>query len=373
MSVLALKDKLRALLGASAMFALVFQGINGLIQVEAFFTLRGAEYLAFSSAYLAGTVVSLLVVLNFENLILAGQWTRSVRGYFAGSWLLGLSASVASWALHSTVPSFVAFCCFGVCSRLLFAWANQARPAPAGPLCAGGAVLASCLLGDLNLVMVVAMLAFPVAVWRAQGPAPLADSGFWAVLRYSASAFARYLPHTLSGLAIGYLDRFVALNIVGGTAAEGYLRTVQVCSWAAFLAYPVVFQARSRVLQAGRLEAPLLGRSVSLLSAAIVGATTIILMVAWISHRMPPLSAPVLALVLLAIVCSQSYQVVSTLNFVGNRFGTVNRITLSSAAVVVVLAFTVVPIWKTAEALSLVLFAGWFVQLGLTTAVLRRY
>jgi hypothetical protein len=367
-----MKDKLLVQLRRPTMFALVFQGINGLIQVEAFFALRGAAYLAFSVAYLAGTVLSLLVVLNFENLILAGQWTRSVRGYLAGNWLLGMSASVASWALQSTVPSFVAFCCFGVCSRLFLAWANQARPAPAGPLCAGGAVLASCLLGDLNLVLVVAMLAFPVAAWRAQRPAALADSGFWAVLRNSAGAFARYLPHTLSGLAVGYLDRYVALDIVGGTAAEGYLRTVQVCSWAAFVAYPVVFQARSRVLQAGRLEGPLLGRSVSLLAAAITGATAIILLVAWIGHRMPPLSAPVLVLVLMAIVCSQSYQVVSTLNFVGNRFGTVNRITLSSAAVVVVLAFTVVPTWKTAESLSLVLFAGWFVQLGLTTAVLRR-
>jgi hypothetical protein len=70
-------------------------------------------------------------------------------------------------------------------------------------------------------------------------------------------------------------------------------------------------------------------------------------------------------------MCSQGYQVVSTLNFVGDRFGTVNLVTLSSAAVVVLVAFTVVPIWKTAEALAIVLFAGWFVQLCLTTAVLR--
>lgn len=372
MSFLVLKVKLLTVLGSSAMFALVFQGINGLIQVEAFFFLRGVDYLAFSAAYLTGTVLSLLAALNFENQILAGKGTRSVRAYFVASWFMGLSASLASWALNYTVPSFVAFCCFGLCSRLFLAWANQARPSTCGLLCAGASVLASCLLGDLNLVMVVAMLAFPLAGWRAQGPAVPADGGFWVILRSSGHAFLRYLPHTLCGLAIGYMDRFMALNIVGGLVSEGYLRTVQVCSWAAFLSYPVVFHARSRVLQAGHLKGGQAVRSILLLAAVISSCTALILMVAWFSHRMPPISAPVLVLVLLATVCSQSYQVVSTLNFVSSRFGTINRITLSSAVVALILALTLVPAWSSAEALAIVLFAGWFVQLSLTTAVLCR-
>jgi hypothetical protein len=354
------------------MFALVFQGINGLIQVEAFFSLRGADYLAFSAAYLLGTVLSLLLVLNFENLILAGRWSPAVQRYAAAIWTVGLAAALLAVLGQELVPSFVAFCSLGVCFRIFLAWANHARPAPGSLFAAGTLVLASSLAGGLAQVTLAALLAFTLAAWRAQGPVLGKDDGIVAVGKDSLLAFVKYLPHTLSGLVVGYVDRYVALNIVGGSAAEVYLRTVQVCSWAAFVAYPVVFQARGRVLQAGSLRACMALRILGLVAATIAAATAAILAVSYFSGRLPVLLPWVVGMVFMAIVCSQAYQVASSLNFVGERFSTINRITLGSAALVLLLAFGLVPAWKTAEALALVLLSGWCVQFGMTVAVLRR-
>ena len=354
------------------MFALVFQGINGLIQVEAFFALHGPEYLSFSAAYLLGTVLSMLFVMNFENSILAGRWTATVRRYFIAVWLLGLLAAGTALAWRVAVPSFLVFCCFGICSRIFLAWANHARPAATSLLLAAMLVLLASLVSSLAMVMLAAMLAFPLAAWRATGPELAADGGSIPVLRDSLLAFTKYLPHTLSGLAIGYVDRFVALNIVGGAEAELYLRTVQVCSWAAFVAYPVVFQARARVLQQGSLTLASALRTAAFLAGVMIIAGALIVTVAHLTGRMPVLSPFVLTTVFLAIIFSQCYQVASSLNFVNDRFGTVNRITLSSAALVLLLAFTLVPAWKAADALALVLLSGWLLQFSLTAAFLYR-
>lgn len=367
-----MRDRLLSLLHARALFALVFQGINGLIQVEAFFSLRGADYLAFSAAYLLGTVLSLLLVLNFENVVLAGRWTTGVRRYALAAWAVGVAAALVAVVTRAPVPSFVAFCCFGICLRLFLAWANHARPAPPGLVAGGLLVLAACLAGDLSAAMLAAMLAFPLAAWRVEGLVLGRDDGLWQVIRASFLSFAQYLPHTVSGLVVGYVDRYVALNTVGGHEAETYLRTVQVCSWAAFVAYPVVFQARSRVLQAGTLQVGAALRTLGLVAAAMALAVAVILAVSHTTGRMPTLSPWVVLTVFLAIVCSQSYQVASSLNFVGERFATINRITLASAALVLVLAFGLVPAWRTAEALAVVLCSGWCLQFGLTVAVLRR-
>lgn len=367
-----MKARLQSLLRSRVLFALVMQGINGLIQVQAFFSLRGPNYLAFSSAYLLGTLLSLGLVLNFENVVLAGRWTTSVRRYGLALWWVGLAAALAAVIGHAQVPSFVSFCAFGVCFRLFMAWANQARPAPLSLTLAGGLVLLTCLLGNLSQVMLAAMLAFPLAAWRAQGPQAGGDGGLATVLHDSLRAFIRYLPHTLSGMVIGYLDRYVALNIVGGTAAETYLRTVQVGSWAAFLAYPVVFQVRGQVLQAGRLQAATAWRAASLVAASMALAVAALLAMAVATGRMPALSVGVVATVFAALVCSQCYQIASSLNFVGERFGIINRITLASASTVLLLAAALLPFWRTAEVLSLLLFSGWFTQLWLTLLNLRR-
>ena len=376
MMAAAVKEKLLALFGSSAIFALVLQAINGLIQVKAFVALSGADYLSFSAAYLAGSMLAILVALNFENMILGGRWTRSVRHYLAATWLLGMVAALIIWGLRGvesfTALSAVAFCSLNVCSRLFLAWASQARPSSFGPGLAGALVLVSCLLGDLSIVLISALMAFPLVAWRARGPEAQAGTGLRQVLATSTAEFRGYLPHTLSGLAIGYLDRFVALVIVGGVEAESYLRTVQICSWAAFVAYPVVFYSRSRVLKSGKLDVSNVSKSIFLLAAVIAAAVMMILLLSWLTDRMSSVSIFALVLVFLAIVCSQSYQVVSSLNFVNNRFNTVNRITLCSAAVVVALAFTLVPVWKSSEAMATVLLSGWLVQLILTISELRR-
>jgi hypothetical protein len=366
------KHRLLTRLRSPALFALVFQGIMGLVQVEAFVSLQGEVYLAFSAAYLLGTVLSLLLVLNFENMILGGRWTTNVRRYFAAVWVVGLGAALAAVATRAQVPSFVAFCCFGVCFRMFLAWANHAQPAPPSLVAAGGLVLASCLLADLGIVMLSAMLAFPLATWGARAPAAGPDDGLLTITRQSLLAFAKYLPHTLSGLAVGYVDRYVALQVVGGVDAETYLRTVQVCSWAAFLAYPVVFHARAQVLRAGELRIAGATRIVGLVATIIGVAVVFIVALAHGTGRLPVLAPWAVAIVFAAIVCSQGYQVASSLNFVGERFGAINRITLASAATVLLLAFTIVPIWRSAEALALVLLSGWLVQFTLTVIQLQR-
>jgi hypothetical protein len=321
-------------------------------------------------------MLAILVALNFENMILGGRWTRSVRQYLAATWLLGVIAALVTWRMGGAVPftaiSVVAFCSLNVCSRLFLAWASHARPSTFGPGLSGAFVLVSCLLGDLSLVLVAALMAFPLVAWRAPGPAAQACTGFRQVLVKSAAEFLGYLPHTLSGLAIGYLDRFVAISIVGGVEAEGYLRTVQIFSWACFVAYPVVFYLRSRVLNVGKLDASTTSKSIFLLAAAIAGTGLMILLLSYLTDRMPSVSFIALVFVFLAFVCSQSYQVVSPLNFINNRFNTVNRITLASAAVTVALALTLVPTWKSSEAMATVLLSGWLVQLVLTISVLRR-
>jgi hypothetical protein len=364
------------ILHSNAMFALVFQGISGLIQLKAFIAFSGADYLAFSAAYLAGSMLAILVALNFENMILGGRWTRSVRNYVTAIWLLGMIAALITWRMSGTGPhmalSVVVFCSLNVCSRIFLAWASHARPSTFGPSIAAAFVVAICLLGDFSLVLIAALIAFPLVAWRAQGPLAQDGVGLRQVLVTSTAEFLGYLPHTLSGLAIGYLDRFVALSIVGGVEAEGYLRTVQIFSWAAFVAYPVVFYSRSRVLKSEKLNASALFRSVFLLAAVIAAAVLMILIVFWLTGRMTSFSFFALVLVFLAIVCSQSYQMVSPLNFINNRFNTVNRISLSSAAVVTALALTLVPTWRTSEAMSLVLLSGWSVQLVLTVSALQR-
>jgi hypothetical protein len=364
------------ILHSNAMFALVLQGISGLIQVKAFFALSGADYLAFSAAYLAGSMLAILVALNFENMILGGRWTRSVRHYLVATWLLGVVAALITLGQRGAVPftalSVVAFCSLNVSSRLFLAWASQARPSSFGPGLAGTSVLVSCLLGDLSLVLIAALMAFPLLAWGAQGPEAQAGPDLRQLLATSTTEFFSYLPHTLSGLAIGYLDRFVALSIVGGVEAEGYLRTVQICSWAAFVAYPVVFYSRSRVLKSGTLDVTTVSKAIFLLAAVIAATVLMILLLFWLNDRMSSVSIFALVLIFLAIVCSQSYQVVSPLNFVNNRFYTVNRITLCSAAVVVAMAFTLVPAWKSSEAMATVLLSGWLVQLILTISDLRR-
>lgn len=353
-------------------FALVFQGISGLVQVSAFYSLAGQAYLDFTAAFLLGNVLSMAFVLNFENVLLAGVVTRSMRRYFTLVWTVGLVAAITTIGLHEAVPSFVAFCCLGVCLRLFLAWATHARPSPKGLALAVVLTLSACGFGGPTHMVLAAMLAFPLATWGAERPGVTDDKGILAISLDSLSEFARYLPHTISGLVVGYVDRYAALQIVGGSGAESYLRTVQMCSWAAFIIYPVVFQARRQVLRIGRIGAAITIQVIGAVAVALaLVAAAIYLLSHWVDHA-PVLVPGVVILAFLAIMSGQCYQVFSSLNFVGMRFGTINRITLTSAAVAMVLTCFLVPTLRTPESLATVLFSGWFCQVCITVVVLFR-
>lgn len=356
-----------------ALFALTIQGLSGLIQVSAFVSLTGADYLSFSEAFLTGTALSLLLVLNFENEILGGAFSVAMRRYFLFFWVVGIADLLHAGLTHAAAPSFAAFAAWGVCSRMFLAWSSNRLPALAGTTVAGLAGLAALLSGaGLAIVMLVAMAAFPLAALRTEGPPAAPDSAVHTAVVASARAFLAYLPHTLSGMLVTYVDRFVALKIVGGAPAESYLRAVQVCSWAAFLIYPVVFQTRSRLLQQRRLEPAAAMRGGAAIAASLVLGLATVLGALHLAGKAPDAGAMAFALVLAALVCSQSYQVVSSLNFVERRFQTINRITLISAVTVLALGFGLVPVLRTTESLAFVLLAGWLVQLALTLASLRR-
>jgi hypothetical protein len=216
-------DRLAHHLRSPALSALVLQGLSGLIQLSAFITLKGMDYLQFCEAFLVGSVLSLLLVLNLENEILGGAFSVAMRRYFLLFWIAGIMAVLHAVLGQASTPSFVAFACWGVCTRLFLAWSSNRRPGLAGPLLGGVAGLAALMAGvPLTMVMLVAMAAFPLAAWRSQGPSAAPQAAFGAVIWSSARSYVRYLPHTLSGLLVGYVDRFLALKIIGGPEAESY-------------------------------------------------------------------------------------------------------------------------------------------------------
>ena len=147
-----------------ALFALTIQGLSGLIQVSAFVSLKGADYLSFSEAFLTGTALSLLLVLNFENEILGGAFSVAMRRYFLLFWVAGIADLLHAGVARDAAPSFVAFAAWGVCSRMFLAWSSNRLPTLAGPAAGGLAGLAALLSGaGLVPVMLVSMAAFPLA------------------------------------------------------------------------------------------------------------------------------------------------------------------------------------------------------------------
>lgn len=346
-----------------SLLALALQVLSGLIQVAAFIGLQGDEYLAFSQGFILGSAAASVAVLNFENSLLKGEFSRVVWRYFALLWLVGTFSLLATLAFGGRSPHLVTFFCWAVCLRLFLAWSNAAR---AHLLIVTGAVAlgaAATLLRSPAAVMLVGLLAMP-ALAAGKGCLRTLDSGsFRSVAGRSLSAFLRYLPHTVSGLALAYFDRFLALNVVGGERAETYLRTVQVCSWAAFLCFPVVFELRRRVLRKAELRPRDVVVHLSWLALALAGSALAILAVLSLTGNLPVLSWLVLAVVFLGILCSQGYQVLAAVNFVRERFSRINKITICSAALSIVVGIVLVGVWPTGLSLAVALLAGWAAQI----------
>lgn len=354
------------------LFALCLQGFAGLIQVTAFVRLHGSDYLDFSQAFLIGNVIAMLAVLNFENALLAGRFSRSVLGYFVGLWSIGFASLAFTLLRGGEIPSVVAFASWGVCLRLFLAWASGNTPRLAPILVAGASGVGAALSGNPALVMLVGMLAMALIGGMGGGLRAPADQGLGPVALGSARAYLRYLPHTIAGLAVGYLDRFVALGVVGGAPAEAYLRTVQVCAWGAFLCFPVVFELRSRALAAGAVTPIRAGAILGMLSGILALAVALILGALAVTGESFALDPWVLLAVFAGIALSQYYQVISTLNFVGDRFSTINRITLASAAIVLVAGLPLVFTAPGGLSLALMFLAGWVVQAIATSLSLVR-
>lgn len=357
---------------SSSLYALVFQGIGGLIQVTAFLFFHGHEYLEFSRAFLEGTILSIILVLNFENIILGGQYSVSISKYFLFFWALGISTIAAVMILGSSVANFVVFCCWGVCCRIFLAWAATQPGKPFRLFLSALLVIPACLAGNLNGVMALGLLAMPLAAPSILLVSQRTDRGVRAEIWRSAGAFFRYLPHTASGLLLGYFDRYMALNVVGGMAAELYLRTVQICSWAAFICYPIVFAFRNRALRQGEQSLRNAFSMLLVLSAGLAASIGAILMVLRLIGRAPAVSAVLLSLCFLATVFSQFYQIASILNFVREKFSSINRITLLSGSVSLAIGFLIVKNYQSAIALAAMLLAGWFTQVVLTLHSLRK-
>jgi hypothetical protein len=353
-----------------ALFALGFQGVNGLIQISGFFALEGQPYLAFSEAFVVGNVIGIFLLMNYENIILAGNFTRSIRQYAAAAWVVGVVAAAIAVFQGSASPGAISFAAWTICIRVALAWANFNRPKPAALVIWVVLVGLAVLFGTPSQVILTCLLFLPLAASGLFFGEIAADEGFGPRLLHSARAFLKYLPHTICGIALAYLDRFLALSSVPDDLAELYLRTVQVCSWAAFVAFPVVFHLRSSMLKAGVLTPR---KALSILGAetvTMVLAVSSILGVLWSLGRGNDTAWIPLAMVLAAIIFSQYYQIVSTLNFVLERFGTINRITLTSAASAAAVGLIGVWLYPRAETLALMLLTGWLLQSILTTRAL---
>lgn len=365
-------DKAVGVWNSSALYALVFQGVGGLIQVMAFLLLHGKDYLGFSRAFLEGTVLSTFLVLNFENTILGGKFSASVSKYFVFFWMLGMAAVVIGAVLGEKIPNFLVFCCWGVCCRIFLSWAASRPTAPARLFSAGLLVIVACVASDLNCVMAVSLLAMSIAGPEIFRIGRSMDGALLVEIRCSAAAFVRYLPHTVSGLMLGYFDRYLALNVVGGSQAELYLRTVQICSWAAFTCYPIVFAFRNRILASGEQSLRNAFSTLLILSAVMAASIGMILIVLSFFEQAPAMSAFLLLFCFLATIFSQFYQVASILNFVREKFLAINRITLLSGCVSLAIGVWGVMRYQTAITLAVMFMAGWFTQVVLTVYSLKK-
>lgn len=355
-----------------ALFALVFQGINGLIQVSAFFFLHGQNYLDLSESLLFGTVLSLVCTFNFENIILRGSFSNSIYLYFIVFWLVGLLGAVFGILQGKLFPYFFVFCCWGVCVRIFLAWAVTARPSLLRLALAALLVGGVCLIGNLNFVIISCFVALPLAALPKSGIESAADSGLWRTIYASFSDFTKYLPHTISGLVIGYLDRYVAINVVGGAGGETYLRIVQVCSWAAFLSYPVIFWLRNDLIKVNSLSCRRGCFLFMVVLCVMLAAVCVILVIMFLLSKVPITTLYPFLIVFTAIVFSQYYQVVSSLNFVQEQFSVINIITLLSGIVSITLAYFLIPLYPTTLSLAIMFLMGWLVQSSLTILSLIR-
>lgn len=363
--------RLRAITSSPLLCFLCVQGSAGVIQLAAFFHLEGRSYLNFSASFVTGTIIGSVLSLNLEADILAGRARASAVRYLAFVWLIGLAGLARDYLIGQPAPGLIFFACWALCLRLYLALSAGCRWSPWGPCVAGLAVVSAFALGSIFLVSLVALLGFPIMTmsardWRVDKHARMA-----ADILTSVRDFSRFLPHTISGFIFGYLDRYAALHFLSPDSGESYLRNLQICAWASFLAYPFLYQARASFAREGKILAGALASRVGLLAALLAVSVSAIATAMVVAGKGDHLSLSILIFVFAATMMSQVYQMVSILNFVHKRFATVNMITIISAASTVAVAAVVLSLARRPEAVALVLLWGWSLQALMTVAIIR--
>lgn len=357
-----------AFAASPVVFVFFSQFLIGTLQVKAFFSYTGDEYLTFSSAYLGGSILAILLSLNAENEILGGDWNSAFNKYLNASWMLGVLAVGTTIVTNAEIPNLFAFAFLQVSIRIFVAWANSALPSPVVLILAGIAVsLAAWLLALPGLILVIfAALVVAKASGRGVNVIPVVREGH--ALYMSFRAFLAYLPHTLSGIVIGNFDRFLALSFVGGASAELYLRTLQIFAWATFILYPFLFFVRRQVILRNQLRNANEALQIfAIFLISIISIFFILIYLISLSNYPIELNYFVMLTLLLAMACSQSYQVISILIFIRKDFGVINRITLTSCFIGATISVVLVWLYASPVSLAAGLLAGWASQLAMAT------
>ena len=360
-------------LESSLWFAFLIQGLSGVVQIKGYIALRGLDYLNYQSAFTNGAVAAMFIVLNLENLILGGHAARSAVLICRGYQVVGMVSCVFDAIAGSAVPNPLSFCCWFASTRLCLALGAR-QPANFGLVCTLGLLVAAgSLFFTLPWLLFGAFVATLIAGWSTQlRLLALQDQGVRDVIKLSAFSFTRFLPHTVAGLFIGFLDRYLALYFVDGQVGEQYLRALQLCGMSAFLIYPFVYHERNKLLKASTSVdfIYLAGLALKTL-AALALAMAIVVSGMRAAGSLADINV-LLLVTLLGIVCAQLYQVLAPVNFVKERFNLMNAITVGSAISAIVIAWILLSVSRSGLAIAAVLIAAWLCQVTATAWSLVR-
>lgn len=359
------------------LLALLIQGVGGCIQLKAYISTVGVTYLQYQANFTIGAIVATVIGLNTANLILAGKFTRSSLKMFFILSLVGFIDSISSMIYRSDdVPGYIAFTCWFLTSRLLLSMGKLTNVPSFICITLGlsfivlflSPIKLNLLLGSGFLVLVLASAAMFRSFLEH-------DDGILSLLKESAISYAKYAPHTVMGICIGYLDRGLALNTLSPIDAEYYLRAVQLCSMAAFVIYPIIIVSRNTLLGIRLRITPVHLSYVLIVIAAFLSiALGLVIYGFHYTGHVASLDSSLLVALFFWILLSQYYQSVSPLNFVNEQYQGINLTTCASMFVAIVGSAFYFMFFRHALSLALVTLCTWFTQSFLTSYyVLRQY
>jgi hypothetical protein len=367
---------IRRYLESSFWLALLIQGINGLVLLNAYVTLHGESYLQYNKSFIYGSITATFLIMNLENLILSGITGRSAAILYMGVLGVGICSLIYENLLNFTTPGILSFCCWYLCLRIHLAMVINRRINFLQIFLFGIIAIVSFFFLTLPKLLLLgfillAILGYGTILDNWKKP----DLGLVKTIKKSIFTYMKYLFHTLSGISLAYLDRNLALQFLDKSASEQYLRAVQLCLMAAFLFYPYVYNARNKILSNERAVT-----AQNILFNFFVNFIVIGLLLLLLSKVMPRTSVggayniPILLLILAAVSFSQLYQIISPVIFVKEKFAIINRITGFSAVTSVLVAVGALWVSRSGFSLAVVYLSGWMMQaLGTSRFLLRRH